>query len=182
MKVSDKSKSIAELAAMRAKGELTAQQFEEAKRLIEENSPSASASSAIPLKPQKQKTGCGTLVLAMTGVLLLIGWLGGASKEQKSPSETLAEETENKRKGFHCLSGWDGSQRELYDSVKNNLRDPSSMEHVETRVAPVDAEGLHSLTMQFRAKNGFGGTNVGMAVGTIRNSDCKLVDWRMLKN
>lgn len=52
---------------------------------------------------------------------------------------------EDHRKGFHCLSRWDGSLDELVAQVKQAMGDPKSFEHAETRVAPVDSKGLHDL-------------------------------------
>ncbi|ACE89845.1 hypothetical protein RHECIAT_CH0000858 [Rhizobium etli CIAT 652] len=93
-----------------------------------------------------------------------------------------AEQADKRRKGFHCLSGWDGSNRALVDAVTKSLRDPSSFEHDETRITPVSPQGQHFLTMTFRAKNGFGGTNVGVATGIIRQSDCALVSWQLVSS
>ncbi|MGR9150875.1 hypothetical protein ACU8MT_15685 [Rhizobium leguminosarum] len=93
-----------------------------------------------------------------------------------------AEQAEKRRKGFHCLSVWDGSNRALVDAVTKSLRDPSSFEHDETRISPVNAQGQHFVVMTFRAKNGFGGTNVGSATGMIRQSDCSLVSWELVSS
>jgi len=56
--------------------------------------------------------------------------------------------------------------------TEKRMRDPDSFEHIETRITPVNSNGQHRLTMKYRAKNGFGGMTVGVAVATIRNSDC----------
>ncbi|WP_326894339.1 hypothetical protein U8P73_36360 (plasmid) [Rhizobium beringeri] len=93
-----------------------------------------------------------------------------------------SKKADDKRKGFHCLSAWDGSDRQLVDAVKESLRDPSSFEHDETRISPVNAEGLHFVIMTFRAKNGFGGTNVGSATGMVRQSDCRLMNWQLVSS
>lgn len=86
----------------------------------------------------------------------------------------LAEAAEEKRRGFHCLSGWDGSQRNLVEWTKKNLNDPGSFEHDETRISPVDGDGTHTVFMDYRAKNGFGGVVRGSIVATIKSSDCSL--------
>ena len=85
-----------------------------------------------------------------------------------SGSEDAAE---MQRKGFHCLSSWDGSHSEVVRLVKGELRDPDSFQHVETRVTPVSDQGLHSFTMKYRARNGFGGMNVGVSNGVYVNAD-----------
>ena len=84
-----------------------------------------------------------------------------------------AEAAEEQRKGFHCLSAWDGAHRDFRRDVKNMMRDPDSFEDIETRITPVNSEGYHNILMTYRARNGFGGMNVGQALGLVRNSDCK---------
>ena len=79
---------------------------------------------------------------------------------------------EDKEKGFHCLSNWDGAHSNFKSDVKNLLREPKSFEHIETRVSPRDENGQHNITMKYRARNGFGGMNIGNATGIYRNSDC----------
>jgi len=80
---------------------------------------------------------------------------------------------EEKRKGFHCLSGWDGSHRDIVRATKKQLRDPKSFEHIETRVTPVK-DFKHTLYMNYRAKNGFGGMAVGTVVATYSNASCNI--------
>lgn len=100
-----------------------------------------------------------------------------AEEEAKRTAEAAraAERAEDERKGFHCLSGWDGSHRKFTRLVEANLRDPDSFDHMETRVTPVNAEGYHTIQMTYRARNGFGGMNVGTAFGTYANDDCEEV-------
>ena len=116
--------------------------------------------------------GIGCLVII--GVIILVGMCSsmGGNNSSESDSETNATAVEDRRKGFHCLSSWDGSHRELADAVKASLRDPRSFEHSETRITPVDADGNHTLMMEYRARNGFGGMNVGQVAATVKNSDC----------
>ncbi len=105
---------------------------------------------------------------------------GVATRDDRAAAaaaKIAAEETakaEERRKGFHCLSGWDGSHAELARSVKGALRDPASFEHVETRISPADAAGLHSLIMTYRARNGFGGMNIERAAARVRSDDCSV--------
>lgn len=82
-----------------------------------------------------------------------------------------AEDAAERAAGFHCLSSWDGSHSEVVRLVKGELRDPDSFQHIETRVTPVDGQGLHSFTMEYRARNGFGGMNVGVSTGAYVNAD-----------
>lgn len=97
-------------------------------------------------------------------------------EERRATSEREAEarqEAEKRRKGFHCLSGWDGSHSVFSRAVEQRMRDPDSFEHIETRITPVDSRGNHTLIMSYRARNGFGGMTIGSATATIRNSDCR---------
>lgn len=101
-----------------------------------------------------------------------------AAKEEAQRAEEAriaAEKAETNRKGFHCLSAWDGSMPALERYVEDNLRDPDSYEHIETRIAPVSADGMHTVIMKYRARNGFGGMTIGYASGEITNKGCQLI-------
>lgn len=87
-------------------------------------------------------------------------------------TEKVAAAAELRRKGFHCLSSWDGSHSDFKAAIKAVMRDPDSFEHMETRVTPADAKGQHAIFMTYRARNGFGGMNVGTASGTFSGADC----------
>lgn len=129
-------------------------------------------------KPAQQQTS------ALTGLISigLIVWAGSAllgdgtpetpeQIQQRVAIEALETE-EDERKGFHCLSAWDGSHRAVVSYIEQNLKDPSSFDHDETRITPVDENGEHLLIMRYRAKNGFGALTIGNATATINNSDC----------
>jgi hypothetical protein len=119
-----------------------------------------------------QAGGCAALI----GIILLIAMCSGGggtgNETAPDPKVAAANEAEKKRKGFHCLSAWDGSHRDVVRSLKRSLRDPDSFEHEETRITPVDDKGNHTLLMTYRARNGFGGMNIGKLAATVRNSDC----------
>lgn len=109
------------------------------------------------------------VILAFLGIL----WVVGSCSEDKPDSpQVAAEKAEEKRKGFHCLSAWDGSHRGVVREVKSRLRDPNSFEHDETRITPVDEDGFHTLIMKYRARNGFGGMVGGYATARISNEFC----------
>jgi hypothetical protein len=98
-----------------------------------------------------------------------------AALEKEQEEERLrrdAEKAEDQRKGFHCLSGWDGSHPGLVKLIKENLRNPRSFEHIETRVSPKDDKGEHRALTEFRAENGFGGLDTGLASGVFSNANC----------
>ena len=94
------------------------------------------------------------------------------ARETEERAARAAKEADDRRKGFHCLSSWDGSHRALKAYVKKNAREPDSFEYIETRVAPVSKTGTHRLRMKFRARNGFGGMSVGSVLAEIENDGC----------
>ncbi len=85
-----------------------------------------------------------------------------------------AAEQEERKTGFHCLSGWDGAHTAFKRAVNKAMRDPNSFEHIETRVTPM-RDGWHNIFMTYRAANGFGGLNVAVASGRFSNSDCSYI-------
>ena len=86
--------------------------------------------------------------------------------------EEIARKAEDRRKGFHCLSGWDGSHRSFVNLVKRRMNDPDSFGHVRTRVTPVQSDtGRHSIIMEFRGRNAFGGIVKNTATGSYAR-DC----------
>jgi hypothetical protein len=124
-----------------------------------------------------KKIGCLPIVV----LAFVVGWFLYNAGMDKPSAEDTADKAEDRRKGFTCLSAWDGSYRELETAVEKSLRDPDSFEHVETKITPVDVNNEHLVVMEFRAKNGFGGKNVGTATATIDGS-CKMKSWQMLSD
>ena len=98
-----------------------------------------------------------------------------AARKAERAAERRAAEVEERRKGFHCLSGWSGAHRSVVDMVESRLNDPGSFDHEETRVAPVE-DGRHQFFMRYRARNGFGALVTGMAHGTYGHVDCEDVE------
>lgn len=96
-----------------------------------------------------------------------------AIDETKRRIEATAA-NEEREKGLHCLSTWDGSNRDTVDKLKEDLRNPSSFEHIETRILP-NNNGKHLLMMKYRAENGFGGMNVESLVAEIDHETCKVL-------
>lgn len=115
------------------------------------------------------------LALPFFGVMFLLSRCD--SETEKSPEQTEAEAqnmAENRERGLHCLSGWDGSLPALKEAVKVQLRDPDSFEHVDTVIAPKGSDNRHDIMMKYRARNGFGGLNVEHVKGTVSNIDCSV--------
>ena len=65
--------------------------------------------------------------------------------------------------------------------VRQSLRDPDSFEHIRSRATSVDENGLQHILIEFRARNGFGGMNIGSAEATVRFDGCKLLSWRLIE-
>ena len=95
-----------------------------------------------------------------------------AAEEVAKAAAEAAENAEEVRKGFHCLSRFDGAHTQVKNFAEEQMRDPDSFEHIETRITPVSDDGNHTLIMTYRARNGFGGITEGRVVAEINNDDC----------
>ena len=84
-----------------------------------------------------------------------------------------AEKAEERRKGFHCLSEWDGNHDGLEALIRERLNDPGSMETIKTRIAPADAQGDHRIQLEFTAENAFGGRVRSIAYGWVSQATCE---------
>ena len=84
------------------------------------------------------------------------------------PPERSQEEIQN---GVHCL-GTFGGYRPLQEAIVARLRNPDSFELVDTTITPLH-DGVHTVTMTYRAQNGFGGMNVETARARV-GSDCEM--------
>ena len=86
-------------------------------------------------------------------VTLAVARPGECGSETPSLDTSPApEELENRRKGFPCLSTWDGNHDGLEALVRDRLNDPGSMDTHEARIAPVDPEGVRPIIMDFRCQ------------------------------
>jgi hypothetical protein len=116
--------------------------------------------------------GIGCALLLLLGIPYLV--MRQCSTPPPTAEQIKAEAAkaeEDQRRGFHCLSGWDGSNTSLVQRVKVQLREPDSFEHIETRITP-EVNGKHKVVMEYRARNGFGGMNVTTAIGTVDHQTC----------
>ena len=124
------------------------------------------------------RKGCLWAVAITGGVaaILLIVIIVGVAIDDSSPEneqKRAAEEAEERRKGFHCLNPLYGHHDGLKSLVQNQLRDPSSIEIYETRIAPVNELGRHTIVMDFGARNAFGGMVRNTATGWVDNETCE---------
>ena len=104
-----------------------------------------------------------------------------ATAEAKAKAEKAAkafEDREERRKGFHCLSAWDGNHDGLEKLVRDRLNDPGSMKTYETRITPVDTDERgtgHYITVDFGARNSFGGMVRTNAYGWVDHETCEAI-------
>lgn len=92
-------------------------------------------------------------------------------------AQQQADEKEAKTYGMSCVSGWDHSYKPLVQAVTATLRDPGSFQHITSETSPVDAKGNNTVSMSYRAKNGFGGYVTGLATADFDNRNCSMVNW-----
>jgi len=121
---------------------------------------------------QAAASGCVSLLM-LIGLIALVAHCNSSSTP--TPQQTQADQAkaeQDRKQGLHCLSGWDGSNRSLVDEVKRQLRGPDSFEHIETDIQP-EVNGKHSITMEYRARNGFGGMDVATAEGVVDHDTCE---------
>ncbi len=126
------------------------------------------------MREKEKKFVIGCIMVPVLASMLLVGTCFIGIALISSPDEPSTEETaEDKRKGFHCLSAWDGHHDGLEALVKGHLNDPDSMKTYETRISPVNADGRHLIVMEFGAKNAFGGMIRNTASGWVDNETCR---------
>ncbi len=65
------------------------------------------------------------------------------------------------------FSVWDGSNKDLKDLVKENMNDPDSFKHVETKYIDEGVGKGVTLYMKFRGKNAFGGVITSTAIAFV---------------
>ncbi len=86
---------------------------------------------------------------------------------------------EDRQRGWHCLSRWDGQHDGLIERVKHQMHDPGSFEEESTityRNGEFGGiEGTHLIVMSFRGKNAFGATVLNNADGLIDHETCELI-------
>ncbi|HYF84577.1 MAG TPA: hypothetical protein VEB00_16365 [Clostridia bacterium] len=95
------------------------------------------------------------------------------------PTPTLSPEEQEKLNYQAWIEGqfsaWDGSHKDLVKLIKDNMNDPKSFEHVETRYKD-DGDGI-TVYMKFRGKNAFGGLvlNEVLAKADYKTNTIKII-------
>lgn len=138
-----------------------------------------SAQGTSNVAPSSSKSGqyftIGCLVVVIAIVALVVTCVVSLMGPSELSDAEKAIEAEEKRKGFHCMSPWDGNHDGLEDLVRARLKDPDSMETIGTRITPVDANGNHRVILEYRARNSFGGMVVEQALGSVDNETCEAI-------
>ena len=94
------------------------------------------------------------------------------NQQDQGTSTETAEEQEARRKGFHCLSEWDGHHDGMNELIKAELNDPSSLDVHTTSIGP-ETGGFHQLKVDFSARNAFGGMVRHVASGIVDHETCE---------
>jgi hypothetical protein len=97
--------------------------------------------------------------------------LAEAAEKAKLDAERKAwiRQEEKKRGAYPIASAWDGITPEVNDYLRVTLRDYKSMELVNCYEVLPYGEDAWAQQVQYRAKNGFGGTNNVTQIFVIRN-------------
>lgn len=95
-------------------------------------------------------------------------------KERKEAVDAILK----KSKIEEQFSKWDGSHANLKYLIKENMNDPKSFEHIETKY--VDKGDHLIVQMKFRGKNAFGATILNTAVAKV-DLDGKVLGVEMVK-
>ena len=110
---------------------------------------------------------------AVAAAVVLAASVTGCLEETPQERQArAAEKAEDRRKGHHCLSAWDGNHDGLEELIRAQLDDPGSMETTRTLTGP-NKDGKHEIRTFFTAKNVFGGRVRLIGVGEYRNDNCR---------
>jgi len=87
------------------------------------------------------------------------------------------EEQAAKREwGHHCLSAWDGNHDGFETQIRDLLNDPDSMEtHKTTTTRLIPGAGTHKISMEYSARNAFGGRIRLEAIGYLDPDTCEVM-------
>lgn len=111
----------------------------------------------------------------LCGVLAVIGAI--SSIGHKSPADEMKEQYPGAAGEViaKCYSAWNhGAPQGLKDAVAANLRDPNSFEITKASYRKLpEADGSVWFSVNYRAKNGFGGMDLSSLSGQV-HPDCRL--------
>lgn len=106
-------------------------------------------------------------MLAAGGAALIVA-RPGQGERAESPKPVIVRDAHG-----NCLAETLNNQSMTFAAlVQEQLRNPSSFEHVRTVAGPV-TNGRFPVQMTYRATNGFGAVDTAIAAGEVRVSDCR---------
>lgn len=111
------------------------------------------------------RAGTITIIIAIAGLLLVSACDSGISQE---------EVAERKLWGHHCLNGWDGNHDGFETQIRGLLNDPDSMDTHATKTTQKLPNGFHRISMDYSAKNSFGGRVRLSAIGWLDPESCEV--------
>jgi hypothetical protein len=111
---------------------------------------------------KKSSNGLGTLLLIILGIIFFMAMVGGTSNSKNSSKEKPREAVVN--------SAWDGSVYQAEKYLKDRLKDPDSYESISWGEVSKNEQGNYVTWVKYRAKNSFGGYNVGQQAFTLSPS------------
>ena len=121
----------------------------------------------------------GSILGALVVIIIIVNALpeSEATKARNIEATQVAVDStktaiEERQKGLHCLSPWDGNHDGLETLIRGQLKDPDSMETIETRISPAQ-DGFHDVILEFRARNSLGGMVVNTAIGKVSTTNCQ---------
>lgn len=96
--------------------------------------------------------GCGATLVVLIGVVIIVGMFAPDTGTNSTAPQT--PEQRRKAQVEQQFSAWDGAHRGVERAVKQNLKDPDSYKHVETRY--IDNGDHLMVYTTFRGTNSFG--------------------------
>ena len=107
-------------------------------------------------------------------VAFFFGNFGSSGSSSRTALPERPQTTREKIEG--CSSPWDGNHNGFERQIQSRLNDPSSMETHETRfgTSDPDGDGRVAISMNYSARNAFGGRVRSLAWGELNYNDCSV--------
>ena len=121
---------------------------------------------------QPKRESNAALWAVILGGVVIFGVVGNLKGSPKKPVPAVAKAPEKPRDPRNkCQSGPNGEIYAASARVRQQMRNPPSFEHVDSRWGEVQG-GVFPVTMTYRATNGFGGVDTAVAKVEVRLFDC----------
>jgi len=131
----------------------------ELKTTVRLNPNTAAARTEADIARSSIKGGVGCLLLLMLPIAfsVLVVALLPEGKQMTQEAGLQSEHPQSHLPVMVRNSSWDGSVIPVKRYLKNNLKDPSSIEFISWGTTLRNAEGNYVISVKYRAKNSFGG-------------------------